>query len=159
MARSAHSRFCSSKPASQVGEERVPLAGHGDVLRAVEPQADRVPGERGPERGDGGQPVRLELLAAEAAAHAQALHGDVVRGQAQHVRHDVLGLGRVLGAGLDEDLAALVDQGQRGLGLQVEVLLPADLEFAAEPVRGRLQSGGRVAAADRARVTLVALGL
>ena len=54
------------------------------------------------------------------------------------MRDDVLGLGRVLGAGLDEDLAVLVDQGQRGVGLQVEVLLPAELELAAEPVgRGR----------------------
>ena len=158
VARSAHSRLSASKPDLPGGEERVPLAGHGDVLGAVEPQAHRAPGERGAERGDGGQPVRLELLAAEAAAHPQALHGDLVRGQAEHVRHDVLGLGRVLRAGLDEDLAVLVDQRQRGVGLQVEVLLAADLELAAEPVRGPLQPGGRVAAADRALVALVAPG-
>ena len=77
---------------------------------------------------------------------------------AEHVGHDVLGLRRVLRARLDEDLAVLVDQGQRGLGLQVEVLLAADLEFAAEPVGGRLQRGGRVAAADRAVLALVAAG-
>ena len=64
----------------------------------------RVTGERGPERRDGGQPVRLELLAAEAAPHAQALYGDLVRGQAEHVGHDVLGLRGMLRAGLDEDL-------------------------------------------------------
>ena len=137
----------------------MPLAGHGDVLGAVEPQADRAPGQGGAERRDGGQPVRLELLAAEAAAHPQALHGDLVGGQAEHVRHDVLRLRRVLRARLDEDLAALVDQRQRGLGLQVEVLLAADLELAAEPVRGPLQRGGRVAAADRPLVALVAAGL
>ena len=96
----------------------------------------RPAGERRAQRGDRGQAVRLELLAAEPAAHPQALHGDLVRRQAQHVRDDVLGLGRVLGAGLDEDLAVLVDQGQRGVGLQVEVLLPAELELAGEPVRG-----------------------
>ena len=60
--------------------------------------------------------------------------------QPQHVRDDVLGLGRVLGAGLDEDLAVLVDQRQRGVGLQVEVLLPAEFEFAAEPVRAAAAS-------------------
>ena len=137
----------------------MPLAGHGDVLGAVQPQAHRASGEGGAERGHRGQPVRLELLAAEAAAHPQALHGDLVRGQAEHVRHDVLGLGRVLRAGLHEDLAVLVDQGQRGVGLQVEVLLAADFEVAAEPVRCLLQPGGRVAAADRPLVALVAPGL
>ena len=159
VARSAHSRLSASKPASQVAKNGCRLPVICDVLVAVQPQAHRVPGERGPERRDGGQPVRLELLAAEAAAHAQALHGDLVRRQAEHVRHDVLGLGRVLRAGLDEDLPVLVDQRQRGLGLQVEVLLAADLELAAEPVRRRLQRGGRVAAADRPLVTLVAAGL
>ena len=137
----------------------MPLAGHRDVLVAVQPQAHRVPGQRGPERRDGGQPVRLELLAAEPAAHPQALHGDLVRGQAEHVGHDVLGLGRVLRAGLDEDLPVLVDQGQRGLRLQVEVLLAADLELAAEPVGGAFQPGRDVAAADRPLVALVAVGL
>ena len=118
-----------------------------------------MPGQRGPQRGDGGQAVRLELLAAEAAAHPQALHGDLVRGQAEHVGHDVLGLGRVLRARLDEDLPVLVDQGQRGLRLQVEVLLAADLELTAEPVDGPFQPSGDVAAADRSLVALIAAGL
>ena len=56
-------------------------------------------------------------------------------GQTEHVGDDLLGLRRVLGAGLDEDLAALVDVGQRGVRLQVEVLLAAELELAGEPVR------------------------
>ena len=112
-----------------------------------------------PSDGHRGQSVRLELLAAEAAAHPQALHRDLVSGQAEHVRHDVLGLGRVLRAGLHEDLAVLVDQRQRGVGLQVEVLLAADLELAAEPVRRLLKPGGRVAATDRPLVALVAAGL
>ena len=102
--------------------------------------------------------MRLELLAAEPAPHAQALHGDLMGGQAQHVGHDVLGLGRVLGAGLDEDLPVLVHQGQRGLGLQVEVLLAADLQLAGETVRGPLQRGGRVAPADRPGLALEAAG-
>ena len=135
VARSAQIRLSSSKPDLPGGQERVPLAGHRDVLGAVQPQADRPAGERRAQRGDRGQAVRLELLAAEAAAHPQALHGDLVRVQAQHVRDDVLGLRRVLGAGLDEDLAVLVDQRQRGVGLQVEVLLAAELELAGEPVR------------------------
>ncbi len=140
---SAQSRLSASKPTSQLGVERVPLAGHRDVLGAVEPQQDRPAGERRAQRRDGGEAVRLHLLAAEPAAHPQALHGDVVAGQAQHVRDDLLGLRRVLGAGLDEDLPVLVDQGQRGVGLQVEVLLPAELELAGERVRGRRRARRR----------------
>ena len=93
------------------------------------------PVSRRAERGDRGVAVRLHLLAAEAAAHPQALHGDLVVRQAQHVRDDLLGLGRVLRAGLDEDLPVLVDAGQRGVGLQVEVLLAGELELAVEDVR------------------------
>ena len=44
------------------------------------------------------KPVRLHLLAAEAAAHPQALHGDLRGWQPEHVGDDLLGLGRVLGA-------------------------------------------------------------
>ena len=78
--------------------------------------------------------VGLHLLAAEGAAHAQALDGHLVAVQAEHVRDDLLGLGRVLGAALHEDLAALVDARQRAVGLEVEVLLAGELELAAEHV-------------------------
>ena len=96
-----------------LGVEAVPLAGHRHVLGAVQPQPDRAAGEGRAERGDRGEAVRLHLLAAEPAAHPQALHGDVVAGEPEHVGDDLLRLGRVLGAALHEDLAALVDQGQR----------------------------------------------
>ena len=73
--------------------------------------------------------------------------------QPEHVRDDLLRLGRVLGAGLDEDLARLVDERQRGVGLQVEVLLPGELELALEDVRAPAQRGlrrRRAAASGRA---------
>ncbi len=130
--------------------EAVPLAGHREVLGAVEPQPDRPAGEHGAERGDRREPVRLHLLAAEAAAHPQALHGDLVAVQAEHVRDDLLGLGRVLRAALDEDLPALVDEGQRGVRLEVEVLLAGELELAAEHVRRPGEAGLDVAAAPAA---------
>ena len=136
----------------------MPLAGHGDVLGPVQPQPDRTTGQRRPQRGDGGETVRLHLLAAEAAAHPEALHRDVVAVQAEHVADDLLGLRRVLGAGLDEDLAALVDVGQRAVGLQVEVLLAAELEGAGEPVRRGLERLVGVAAGDHPLMALEALG-
>jgi len=95
-----------------------------------------------PSAATAASPCGWKLLAAEPPPILQALHGDLVRRQAEYVRHDVLRLGRMLGARLDEDLAVLVDQRQRGLGLQVEVLLAADLQLAAEPVRRPLQRDG-----------------
>ena len=87
-----------------------------------------------PEGGDRGIPVGLHLLAPEAATHPQALDGDGVAGQPEDVGDDVLRLGRVLGRALDEDLAVLVDQRDRAVRLEVEVLLPGELELAAEDV-------------------------
>ena len=128
-----------------VGMEPMPLARHGQVLRTVQPQPDRTSGERRAQRGDRRKAVRLHLLAAEAAAHAQALHRDLVAVPAQHVGHDLLRLGRVLGAALDEDLLALVDMGQGAMRLEVEVLLAGELELAAEDMGGGGKAGLDVA--------------
>src|SRR3954454_6496637 len=91
-------------PPPPLGVEAVPLAAHGEVLGPVEPEPDRAAGQDAAERGDRGEAVRLHLLAAEAAAHAQALNGHLVAVQPEHVRHDLLGLRGVLGAALHEDL-------------------------------------------------------
>ena len=138
--------------------EAVPLAGHGQVLRAGQPHPHRAAGERGAERGDGGEAVRLHLLAAEPAAHPQALDGDLVVVAAEHVRHDLLRLRRVLGAALHEDLPALVDVGERGVRLEVEVLLAGELDLAAEDVGGAGQAGLDVAAPQLRLAALEALG-
>ena len=99
--------------------------------------------------------MRLHLLAAEPAAHPQALDGDLVAAQAQHVGDDLLRLGRVLGAALDEHLPGLVDDGQGGVRLEVEVLLPGHLGDPAEHV-GRLgEAALDVAALDRGTPALV----
>ena len=111
------------EPGPPGGVEAVPLAGHRDVLLAAEPQPHGSARERGAQGGHRGEAVRLHLLAAEPAAHPQALHGDPVARYAEHVGGDLLGLGGVLGAGLHEHLAVLVDARQAALGLQVEVLL------------------------------------
>ena len=115
------------------------------------------PGEPGAERGDRGVAVRLHLLAAEAAAHPQALHGDLGVREAQDVRDDLLGLAGVLRRRLDEHLPVLVDAGERGVGLQVEVLLAGELELALEDVRAGGPGRLRVATAQRGTGALEAL--
>ena len=159
MASSARMRPSSSKPTRQRGVEAVSLAGHRHVLLAAEPEPDRPSRESRAERGHGCEPVGLHLLAAEPAAHPQALHGDPVARHAQHVGGDLLGLGGVLGAGLHEHLAVLVDGGQRAVGLEVEVLLAREVDLALEHVAGPGQAGGHVAALQHRLHALVAAGL
>ncbi len=140
------------------GVEPVPLAGHGQVLGPVEPEPHRTAGQLGAERGHGREAVRLHLLAAEAAAHPQALHGHLVGGHPEHVRDDLLGLGGVLGAALDEHLPVLVHLGERRVGLQVEVLLPGELELAGEHVRGVGEARVDVAVRHHGARAVVAVG-
>ena len=56
-------------------------------------------------------------------------------GTLQHVRHEVLHLGRVLGGGMDGDVAILARDGERDLAFEIEVLLPADAEALRDAVR------------------------
>jgi hypothetical protein len=88
-------------------------------------------------RGPHGQMAGLGFLAAEAAAHAPAFHAHAVVVDAQRMRHPVLHLARVLGAGIHQPLVLLLGHHVGDLPLQVEVLLAADLELAAAAVRAR----------------------
>ena len=72
---------------------------------------------------------------------------------------DLLRLGRVLRARLDEDLARLVDVGQRAMGLQVEVLLSGELECAGEHVAGGAQPLIHITALNGGLCTLELSGL
>ena len=132
-----------------LGVEAVSFARHGEVLGAVEPQPDRAAGQDAPQGSHRGEAVRLHLLAAEATTHPQALHGDLVVVLAEDVRDDLLRLRGVLGAGLHEDLTRLVDVRQGAVSLQVEVLLPGELEHPGEYVRRRAQTRHDVATLHR----------
>ena len=119
-----------------------------------------------------GRPVSVAPSAATAASPCGCIslppnpppirrHCTVTRvaGHAEHVRDDLLGLGRVLGAGLHEDLAALVDHRQRAVRLEVEVLLPGDRR--SRPRRRaprRASPAADVAARQRRLRALEALG-
>ena len=77
----------------------------------------------------------------------------------EHVGDDLLGLGGVLGAALHEHLSALVDEGERGVGLEVEVLLAGHLGDAAEHVGGAGEALLDVTARDDGLAALEALRL
>ena len=109
-----------------VGAEIVALAGHHEIVVAIEPDLARPAGHARGERGHGGPGARLAFLAAEAAAHAPGFDGDEGVRDAEDARHDVLRLGRILARGVHRHLVALSRDGERGLALEVEMLLAAD---------------------------------
>ena len=123
------------------------------VLPARQADAHRPPEARRRQRRDRRPGVGLHFLAAEGAAHAQALHDDRVLRHAEHARDDLLRLGRVLRRRVDEHAAVLVAIRERGVGLEIEVLLPADRELAVEAVRRGAQRrrGIALGAGDRRR--------
>ena len=81
----------------------------------------------------------LLLSAAEGTAHAPDLDGHGVRGGAQHLRHHVLDLGRMLGRGIDVDVPVLTGDRKGHLAFEVEMLLPAAAQPASQAVGGGLR--------------------
>ena len=134
------------------------FARQGQVLSAVQAHAHGSPGQHRAQRRHRRVAVRLHLLAAKTPAHAQALHRDLIGGQAQHMRGDFLRLGGVLGAGLDENLPALVHLRERSVRFEVEVFLPAEFELAFKGVRGFGKAQRDVAPAQRGLMALERVG-
>ena len=120
-----------------VAAEIVALAGEDEIVVAIEPQLAGPPRDlRG--KGRDGRPLRrLALLAAEAAAHAADLAGDIGVRDAEHAGDDMLHLGRMLRRGIDVDVAVLARDREGDLALEIEMLLPADAELARERMRRR----------------------
>ena len=126
--------------------EAVAPAGDQEVVVAVRAQLDRALQLLRRQRCAGREQRRLRLLAAEAAAHAPALHLHLVRRQPQRMRDDMLHLGRMLGRAVHQQAVVLLRQRVGDLALQVELLLAAEAEAALQPVRRGGDGRGRVAA-------------
>src|SRR5690242_15263097 len=82
-----------------VAAEIVPLAGQDEIVVAVEAELAWPAGHAGGQSRGHGPLGRLAFLAAEAAAHAPRLAGNVGIRQVENPGHHVLDLGRVLGRG------------------------------------------------------------
>ena len=108
------------------------LAGERHVELARQPDAHGPPRLPGAERGDGGKRVGLHFLAAERAAHAQALDRHLIRGTPS-TRATTSCVSD--GCCVDEWTAtnpALIDPREGGLRLEVEMLLAADPQLALD---------------------------
>jgi hypothetical protein len=126
--------------------EAVASAGDLEVVVAVQPQLHRPVQPPRRHRGHAGEQRRLRLLAAEAAAHAPALHLHLVRVQAQRVRHQVLHLAGVLRRTAELQPVVLGRQRVGDLAFEVEVLLAAELERSRQLVRRAVDRRARIAA-------------
>ena len=77
----------------------------------------------------------LRLFTAESAAHALADAHDLVLTNTEHFGHEHLNLGRILRRRMDNHLALLARICDGGLRFEIELLLTAAGEGAAESVR------------------------
>ncbi len=124
--------------------ERVTLAGHGHVFHAWQTHLGRAAGEVRDHCAHACRAGCLGFLAAEAAAHATHVDDDLVHRNAEHFSDELLHLGGVLRRGVDDHAAVFGGHDRGHLGLQVEVLLPADVQRTLQPTRRAGQGGGRV---------------
>ncbi len=114
--------------------EIMPLAGDHEIIIPVISHLGRLAcGGRNHGAGDG-QCVALAFLAPETAAHAAGFHPNAMHRQVQRVGDLVLDLGRVLGRGMYNNVAAFLRQGHGGLAFEVEMLLPTHLDHAGNLV-------------------------
>ena len=124
------------------------LAGRDHVDLARQAEFHRPAGLVRGQRRRARHPRGVALLAAEAAAQA-AHHGrHAIEVTAQQAGADVLDLGGMLGRGMNDDVAVLAGQGEGHLAFEIEMLLAADAELGAQPVRRAVQRGIGIATQD-----------
>ena len=125
----------------------MPLAGHREVLAALQDQPygpAREPRAEGAHRGPG---RGLVLLAAERAAEPSHVDLHRMHGHPEHARHVLLHPRGRLRRRVHEHRAVLDRLGERALGLEVEVLLRARVGPTAHDVRAARP--GRIDVAQR----------
>ena len=101
----------------------------------------------------------LGLLAAKSSAHTAALDAHSVVVQPQRMRHPVLHLAGVLGAAVHHPLVLLLRQHVGNLALQIEMLLSAHFQRAAQRVLGAGHGGAGIAPAYKNGWQYIAFGL
>ena len=134
---------------SPIGAEIVALAGQCEVVVAIEADLAWSPRHARGERRDRRPGAGLAFLAAEAAAHPARLHGDEGVRYSEDAGDDVLRLGRVLRRSVHRHLVPSPGKAKDAWPFEIEMLLAADRELAIQPMRGLVDRGRRVAAAER----------
>jgi hypothetical protein len=99
----------------------------------------------------------LRFFSAECAAHAFGVHDHLTHVDAEEIRDHFLHLGGMLCRRMHRQRTVLAGIDQRGLRLEIEMILTAVAEHSFEHVLGGGHRGGGVAAADVARLADEAL--
>jgi hypothetical protein len=117
-----------------IDPEIMPLAGHHHVFVAVEAALGRTARHMGRQSREAGPLRGLALLATEGSAHAAALHRHARGRQMEHVRHEMLHLGRMLRRAMQHHAALLLRHGEAHLAFKVEMFLATDAETFRKPL-------------------------
>ena len=128
-----------------VDAEIVPFAGDDHVVVSVITHLAGSPRRPGSDSAGHSQRIALRLLAAKAAAHAPHFNPHGVHRHTQRLGNLMLNFRRVLRAGMDGHVAALLRQSEGDLTLQIKMLLPAHIDPALHAVRGAGQGGDGIA--------------
>src|SRR5882724_4814687 len=102
--------------------------------------------------------IRLYFFPAESAAHAQALHGDLVPRKPEHARHDFLGLTGMLCGRFHHHAAGFIEPRERALGLKIKMFLAANRQLAHNAVWTLPQRGVRITPNNSQRAGVVVAG-
>jgi len=114
-----------------VNAEIVALAGDYHIVVAVIAHLAGMSGQRCPDRTGHRKRVSLAFLAPKPTAHPADFHPHRMHRFADGMGNLVLYLGWVLGRGMDNHVPPFLRQGQCGLTLKIEMLLPAHFDGSA----------------------------
>ncbi len=146
------------EPGAVSSEKRMPLSGERDVERARQSHAHRPASFPRAQSGQRRPHIRLRLLAAEGAAHAQTLDRDLAAWDPEHLRGDGLGFAGMLRRGIDGYATRFVQPCDGALRLQIKMLLTADSQLAVKLMRAGVDGGLRVAALQPQRPDVKSAG-
>ena len=118
----------------------MPLAGQHEIIIAVIDRLGRPTGDMRRQRRQDGRKIALAFLATKGPAHAARLDSHGMVRQAEAVSHLVLDLGRVLRRTMQRHVPIFARDGERRLPLEIEMLLPANLDTAGQHI---LRAGKR----------------
>ena len=122
------------------------LAGKHEIIITVIDRFRRPASQMRRQRRRDRRQTALTFLAAKAATHTAGFDGHGMIAHAENVGDLVLDLAWMLGRGMDQHIAILTRKRQRCLALEIEMLLSANIDTAAEGARRRCDGRIRIAA-------------
>ena len=125
--------------------EIVALAGNDEIVVPVIAHGTGPTGLSGGNGAGDCERIALAFLAAEPASHAAHFAAYGIHRNAESVSNLVLDLRRMLGGRVNNHVVPLLRKGECCLPLQIEMLLPADLDLALQDMFRLIERSRRIA--------------